>query len=333
MPNTSQVQPYGPLLEVLLELREQFLGLDEGDVATYIPELARAEPSDFAICLATVDGNVYVVGDSEREFTIQSISKPFAYGLALSDRGVDEVLAKVGVEPSGEAFNAISLEAGTGRPRNPMINAGAITTTSLISGSDNPERLSRLMDTLAAFAGRDLFVDETVFRSESETGHRNRAIGHLLRNAGILTENVDGVLETYFRQCSVRVTCRDLAVMGATLAASGQNPITGRVALSRENVERVLSVMSSCGMYDLAGSWIYRVGMPAKSGVSGGIMCVLPGQFGFGVYSPRLDVSGNSVRGVAVCEAISRRVRLHLLHPPGLERNWKSSIGGRTGSS
>lgn len=305
-----------PLEEALKELHRRFKCLTTGDVATYIPELGRANPDHFAICVATVDGHIYRVGDHRVPFTIQSISKPFTYGLALDDLGVDAVGAKVGVEPSGEAFNAISLEPVTGRPRNPMINAGAITTTSLIQGRDRDERLKRMIGMMEEFAGAQLSVDDSVFSSERETGHRNRAIGHLLRNAGILEGDVDPVVDLYFTQCSVLVTCQDLALMAATLANGGLNPMSGERPIKLENVERVLSVMSTCGMYDYAGSWTYRVGMPAKSGVAGGVIAVLPGQFGIGVYSPRLDEFGNSVRGVAVCEALSREFGLHLLRPP-----------------
>ena len=305
-----------PLSQALEDLYARFKDLTSGEVATYIPELGRANPDDFAIAIATVDGSVYSVGAANREFTIQSISKPFVFGLALDDAGLDAVSARVGVEPSGEAFNAISLEPGTGRPRNPMINAGAIATTALIDGATPEVAFARTLERLSQYAGRALHVDEDVFRSEHETGHRNRAIGHLLRNAGILNGEVDPVVNRYFRQCSVLVNCVDLARMAATLASGGVSPQSGLQVLHPAHVARVLSVMSTCGMYDFSGSWVYQVGMPAKSGVAGGIIAVLPGQFGIGVYSPRLDAFGNSVRGVAVCEALSRDFQLHLLRPP-----------------
>ncbi len=220
------------------------------------------------------------------------------------------------VEPTGDVFNAISLEEDSGRPRNPMINAGAIATAGLIAGKTQQIRFQRILQTFSALAGRELTMDEPVYRSESETGHRNRAIGHMLRNFDILTEPPDPVVDLYFKQCSISVTCRDLAVMAATLANRGLNPITGKQAMRGEYVESVLSVMGSCGMYDYAGEWIYRVGMPAKSGVSGGIIAVLPGQMGIGVFSPRLDEHGNSVRGIKVCDAISRHLDLHLFNTP-----------------
>jgi glutaminase len=289
----------------------------EGEVATYIPELAKADPDWFGICLVTTGGQVYEAGDSGIPFTIQSISKPFVYGLALEDNGLSEVLAKVGVEPTGDAFNSISLEPGTGRPLNPMINAGAIATAGLIPGSSPATRLRRILQGFSAFAGRELSLDESVYRSESETGHRNRAIGHMLRNFDILTDHPDPTVELYFQQCSVSVTCRDLGIMAATLANRGVNPVTGKQAVRGEYVANMLSVMSSCGMYDWAGEWIYKVGMPAKSGVAGGIIAVLPGQLGIGVFSPPLDSHGNSIRGIRVCEALSQRLDLHLFNRRG----------------
>jgi glutaminase len=296
-----------------------------GEVATYIPELGRANPDHFAVCLATVDGHLYHVGDYEIPFTIQSISKPFMFGLALEDHGLEQVLKKVKVEPSGEAFNSISLEPGTGKPLNPMINAGAIAIAAMVKGNDATERRERMLAMFGRFSGRPMTIDEPVFQSERETGHRNRAIAHLLRNADIIEEQVEESLDLYFEQCSVSVTCEDLAWLAATLANHGRNPRTGEVALQPDYVEHVLSVMVACGMYDYAGAWIFRVGMPAKSGVSGGIIAVLPGQFGIGVFSPALDHYGNSVRGIAVCEQLSKAFGLHLL-----KVNFSSGIVLRT---
>jgi len=305
-----------PILLLLERLHEQFSTVTTGQPASYIPELAKANPAHFGISIATADGAVYSVGDAAAPFTIQSISKPLVNGLALDDNGHELVDTKVGVEPSGEAFNAISLEPETGRPRNPMINAGAIAMSALVAGDSPGEQFTRTLAMLSRYAGRQLDVDEAVFRSEQETGHRNRAIGHLLRNAGIIEGDVDAVCDRYFRQCAVRVTCEDLAMIGATLANGGCNPRTGERAVRSHNVESILSVMSMCGMYDFAGAWVCRVGMPAKSGVGGGIIAVLPGQLGIGVFAPPLDSLGNSVRGVAVCEALSREFGLGVHRPP-----------------
>ncbi len=309
-PSCSPIQAY------LERLHRRFAGDHSGSVATYIPELAKADAAAFGIAIATVDGQVYEVGDARALFTMQSVSKPLVYGMALEDSGADRVSRAIGVEPSGDAFNSISLEPGTGRPRNPMINAGAIATAGLVCGADIGARLKRVLDALSTYAGRPLDVDEAVFESERSTGHRNRAIGHMLRNYDILSEDPEAALALYFKQCSVRVDCRDLALMAATLANGGLHPASGQRAVRAEFVGPMLSVMTTCGMYDYSGSWAYRVGLPAKSGVGGGILAVLPGQLGIGVYSPALDERGNSVRGVQVCEALSRELGLHFLQPP-----------------
>ncbi len=304
-----------PIGEYLAQLLRKHGPARDGAVATYIPELAKADPESFGICIATADGHVYEAGDSRQAFTIQSISKALVYGLALDDCGRKRVLEAVGVEPSGEAFNSISLAPGTGAPLNPMINAGAITAASLVAGHSPADRFERILAVMSMYAGRRLELDEAVYRSERDTGHRNRAIGHMLRNFDVLKEDPEIALDLYFRQCSVRVTCRDLAIMGATLANGGVNPLTREVAVRSEHVESILSVMLTCGMYDYAGEWVYRIGLPAKSGVSGGILAILPGQLGIGVFSPRLDPRGNSVRGVRVCEDLSRDMNLHFLSP------------------
>ncbi len=305
---------HSPVQEYLDSLYERFLPLREGNVADYIPELALADPDAFGIALVTVDGHVYQAGDTRQPFTIQSISKALVYGLALEDNGVEAIAAKIGVEPSGDAFNSISLEDGSGRPLNPMINAGAIATTGLVHGTDGLDKVKRILDCFGRYVGHELDVNESVYASERDTGHRNRAIAHMLRNFDILSGDPQSALDVYFKQCAINVSCRDLAVAAATLANRGVNPITGVVALKRDFVGKVLSVMSTCGMYDYAGSWIYEVGLPAKSGVGGGIMAVLPGQLGLGVFSPPLDARGNSVRGIRVCKEISRDFDLHIFN-------------------
>ena len=309
-----------PIDSYLDRLHQRWQGESGGAVADYIPPLALADPGWFGIAVATTEGHCYEVGETRREFTIQSISKPFTYGLALADRGFDAVDAKVGVEPSGDAFNSISLAPDSGRPLNPMINAGAITSTSLVAGADAAAREARILAAYGAFAGRPLAVDLDVYESERATGHRNRAIGHMLRNFGILEDDPELPLDLYFRQCSVSVTGRDLALMAATLANGGVNPASGERVLEREVVDRVLSVMTTCGMYDSAGEWVVDVGMPAKSGVAGGILAVLPGQLGIAVFSPPLDRHGNSVRGIEVCRQISDDLSLNLLHVARISR-------------
>lgn len=309
-----------PIQEYLEQLHARYASVMDGKVADYIPELSKADPSWFGICIATRDDHVYEVGDTRQSFTIQSISKALVYGLALEDRGEEHVLSRIGVEPSGEAFNAISLKEGTGAPFNPMINAGAIATCGQILKKDSGNRIDRVVEYLSGFTGRRLEINKQVYESESETGHRNRAIGWLLRNFGILDDTPDETLETYFQQCSVEVNCRDLALMGATLANQGIQPVTGKRAIAAEYVDNVLGVMATCGMYDWSGEWVYRVGLPAKSGVGGGILAVLPGQLGIGVFSPPLDSQGNSLRGIKVCMDLSRDLALHMLNPTATPR-------------
>jgi glutaminase len=292
-------------------LRESAADAAEGVLADYIPELARADPEQFGIVLESHEGDAYAVGDADAPFTIQSISKPFVYALALEELRLEAVDARVGTEPSGEPFNAISLEPGSGRPANPMVNAGAILTTALVPGG-----FERLAAGLCAFAGRALDVDERVFASERRTGDRNRAIAHLMRAAGSLQGDVETVLDTYFRQCSLLVTAGDVAMMAATLANAGRHPVSGARVVREDTAQHVLSMMAMCGMYDAAGAWMLRVGLPAKSGVSGGVLAVSPGQFGIGLFSPPLDGRGNSVRGVLACERLASRFGLHLLHDP-----------------
>ena len=301
-----------PIHAYLADLHARHAGNSSGEVADYIPELARADPDRFGICIATRDGIVYEVGDTQQPFTIQSASKPLTYGLALADGGEDAVLRRIGVEPSGDAFNAISLQPQTGAPLNPLINAGAIAACGLVRGESADERLGRILETFGRYAGRALDVDERVYASESATGHRNRAIGWMLRTFGILPNDPTATLETYFRQCAIRVTCRDLAIIGATLANGGVNPVTGERAVDAAYVDNVLSVMATCGMYDFSGEWLYRTGLPAKSGVGGGILAVQPGRLGIAVFSPRLDEHGNSVRGIAVCRELAADLGLHI---------------------
>jgi len=253
MKKNGESELVSPIHDFLAELHAKCAADDSGAVATYIPELAKADPDWFGICIVTANGSVYEIGDTRQEFTIQSISKPFVYGLALEDNGLDTTLDRVGVEPTGDAFNSISLDPGTGRPRNPMINAGAIATAGLIAGKTPLSRFKRILETFSTYAGRPLKVDHTVYLSESETGHRNRAIGHMLRNFDKLTGDPAPTTEIYFQQCSISVNCRDLGIMAATLANRGVNPLTGKQALRSEYVENVLSVMGTCGMYDYAG--------------------------------------------------------------------------------
>jgi len=312
---TGNDKPSGQkhLFQALERLHYKHRSCHEGEVATYIPELAKANASHFGVAVAEVDGEVHEVGETSTEFTIQSISKAFLFGLAVETHGRDAVLKRIGVEPSGEAFNSLELRSSR-KPFNPMINAGAITDTGMVTGKNAKEKMDKILALLSAAAGRELRVDEGVCRSEKDTGHRNRAIGYLLKNVDLIDGEVEEVLDLYFQQCSVLVNARDLAVMGATLANLGTNPVTGKEVLSFDSVRDVLSVMFTCGMYDFAGEWAFRVGIPAKSGVAGGILAVINRQLGIGSYSPRLDSMGNSVRGIRFCTDLAEEMGLHVFN-------------------
>ena len=300
-------------VQVLLDrLHAEYATHDSGEVATYIPELARADPDRFGVSLVTTEGRMFEAGHCDTPFTIQSISKPFTYGMALEEFGRDQVAKHVGVEPSGDAFNSIELQTGTNRPFNPMVNSGAITVTALLHHRHGPRTIDHIVGRFSALAGRQLSIDPEVYESERRTGHRNRAIAHLLLNFGMVPGEAESALDVYFRQCAITVTSRDLAVMAATLSNMGRNPLTGDTAFELATVKDVLSIMFTCGMYDYSGQWAYRVGMPAKSGVGGGVIAVVNRQLGIGTYSPRLDPYGNSWRGVEVCAELSSRLGLHV---------------------
>ena len=292
-------------------LHSRYKPLTDGDVASYIPELTKANPEDFGICIATAEGAVFETGDCDRAFTIQSISKPFTFGMAIEAYGAETVAKYVGVEPSGDVFNSIELMSGSNRPHNPMINAGAITVSALLHARYGDEAFDLILERFSTAAGRQLRIDPDVYESERRTGHRNRAIAHLLLNFGLVHDAAERALDVYFKQCSILVTCRDLAMMGATLANMGKHPITGAQAYDVPSVRSMLSIMFTCGMYDYSGEWAYRVGVPAKSGVAGGVIAVVNRQLGIATYSPRLDKHGNSARGIEVCVELASRFGLH----------------------
>ncbi|MCU0551488.1 MAG: glutaminase A [Leptolyngbya sp. Prado105] len=308
----TAAQTVHPIQDVLNQIYEKYRSLRLGVPATYIPELAKMNPEWFGICVVTVDGQQFSVGDAQQLFTIQSISKVFVHGLALEDHGREHVLSKVGVEPTGDSFNAIVLDEQSKRPYNPMVNAGAIATTSLIKGNGATDRLNRMLAMFERYIGHESHIDMSTFMSERTTGFRNRAMAYLMRNFGMIDDRIDESLDLYFQQCSLMVNCADLATMAATLSNHGKNPLTGVQAVPSRHVRDMLSVMFMCGMYNYSGEWAYKVGLPAKSGVSGGLIVVVPGRLGIGIFSPPLDERGNSVRGVKVCEELSERFGLHL---------------------
>jgi glutaminase len=307
-----------------VELHERFGPLRDGEPASYIPELARVDPDRFAIAAMTVQGERIGVGDVDHEFTIQSISKLLMYGLVLELHGRDRVLERVGVAPTGEAFNAIELDDQTNRAPNPMVNAGAIAITDLVPGDGVDERVEQVRSMYERYLGRRPTIDHEVWASERETGNRNRAIAYLMLSRGIVDDRVEETLDLYFAQCSVLVTAADLAMIGATIANHGVHPVTGEQVVPREVTRDMLTVALTCGMYDYAGEWAFSVGIPAKSGVGGGILGMLPGVGGIATFSPRLDEIGNSVRGLRVFEELSQRFDLHLFDP---DRPWIRSTG------
>lgn len=303
--HASQIQ------DIIDSIYEKYKNVDDGEVATYIPELGKANPADFAICVATADGRIFRVGDYDKEYTIQSMCKPLAFLMALEQYGVDETMRHVGVEPSGDAFNSIELDAKTTLPFNPMVNAGAIAVASLIKKSPVEDGIQAFVDRIGAAAGRHLRIDYEVMRSEAETGNRNRAIAYLMRSFEVIDDRLHESLQQYFAQCSLLVTCQDMAMIGATVANMGKNPVTGKQVFDFRYLKYVLSVMFTCGLYDWAGGWAYQVGLPAKSGVSGGIFGVVNRQAGISVYSPKLDAQGNSVRGILACKELASHLGLH----------------------
>ncbi|STC69320.1 glutaminase [Corynebacterium pilosum] len=314
-----------PIPDYLADILDYVHDKDGGAVADYIPELKDADPDKLALAVCTANGRLYSVGDDEVEFSIQSISKPFVYALALDQAGEDAVSQVVGVEPSGEAFNELSLEEESKRPDNAMINAGAIAINQLINGTDSSidSRADRILQLFSDLAGRKLRIDEELTDSELAGADRNLSIAYMLRNYGIVKDSAEDVIRSYTRQCSVMVTTRDLAVMAATLANGGVQPVTGERIFSSRAARHALAVMSSAGMYDAAGRWMYTVGIPAKSGVAGGLIGTMPGQMGIATFSPRLDEQGNSVRGVQAFEQMSEQMDLHLMGaanyaPPGI---------------
>jgi len=294
-----------------------------GTVADYIPALAAADPDLFAVCVADVDGGVHGTGDVATPFSIQSISKAFVYALVCEAFGHRGVRDRIGVNNTGLPFSSVvALELNDGHPMNPMVNAGALATTALVPGAGHEEQWLAVRDGLSRFAGRPLELDDDVYLSESRTNQRNHAIARLLESYGRLAGDPDEVVDVYTRQCSLRVTARDLAVMGATLADGGVNPLTDEQVVSPQVCRDTLAVLATSGLYERSGEWLFEIGLPGKSGVAGGIVTVAPGKGGIGVYSPRLDAAGNSVRGQRATAYLSRVLGLNLFasdaHPhPG----------------
>jgi len=305
----------------LEELVERQARVGTADVVGYFPPENVAQRDVFALAGTHVDGTQWTVGDHAHRFPLQSISKVFTYALALEDNGREATLTRVGVEPSGDPFNALTFDDANRRPHNPMVNAGALVAADLVAGSGPEEKIERLMERMRLHTGNhDLAVDADLLDAQLADADRNLGISYLMRSMGMLTGDVEDTLRVYLAACSVMVTATELSVAGATLAHGGVNPRTGERAMPRTHVRDVVGVMFTCGMYDAAGEWAYDVGIPAKSGVSGGILGTIPNHLGLAVFSPGLDVHGNSVRGVAVCRELSDRFGLHVFADPAESR-------------
>lgn len=301
------------LLDTLVDKNRKY-GSD-GKLASYIPALSEANPDDLGICVADLNGKEYYSGECDKKFTIQSISKVVTLILALRDNGRRNVFKKVNVEPTGMGFNSIvNLEVrDTGRPYNPMINAGAIVTTSLIDGKDVNEKFQKILDFIRLVTNNEsISVNERVYLSEKETGNRNRALAYFMKSSGILDGDVEEILDLYFKQCSIEVSARDLARFGSVLANDGVIPWKNERVMSREVCRIVKTIMVTCGMYDASGEFAVHVGIPAKSGVGGGILATVPRKYGIGIYGPSLDEKGNSISGLHVIKDLSEELDLSI---------------------
>jgi glutaminase len=300
-----------PLLdEIAVEARKS---IGRGKVADYIPALARISPGKFGMAICGVDGTEFVTGDADEAFSIQSLSKVFTLILALQTIGSAPLWKRVGREPSGTAFNSlVQLESERGLPRNPFINAGAIVVTDAITAHSVSPTL-QLLGLVRRFAGTDaIYIDEEVARSEAEHGHRNAAIAHLLKSQGNLKARVEDVLAAYYRQCAIAMSCRDMARAFLPLANGGVQPKTGEKLMVPLRAKRINSLMLTCGLYDGVGNFAFRVGIPAKSGVGGGIAAVIPGKYAICVWSPELDELGNSLAGTRALELFARKTKLSI---------------------
>ena len=291
---------------VLKAAYEKYKDLDEGANADYIPALAKVDPDVFGIVLVTVDGDVYSVGDIKTEVSIQSISKVFTMARVMEESGTDAIFDNMGVDATGQVFNSIvAIEQYKGQQMNAMVNPGAITATSMIKGADEKEVWNTILGTYNDFAGRKLSVMADIYKSEAETNQRNQALAMLMYAYGRIADKPLEATDIYTRQCSVGVNAKDLATMAATLANGGKNPVTGKKVVSSAHIAEVLAVMATAGLYDDSGQWLYKTGLPAKSGVGGGILAVSPGKFGIAAISPPLDAAGNSVRAQKAIADIS----------------------------
>lgn len=289
--------------------------IEQGSVASYIPELAKADKNEFGVCVISNDNRIHYAGDHDKPFTMQSIVKPIILLMALMDNGIQQVRDLVGVEATGKPFDAFNYsdQALNGEHINPMVNTGAIALCTLIKGHTYGEKFSRLLELTRKISGNPgLEVDEQVYLSEKATGSKNRALAYMLKAYGLITDEVEDVLDCYFRACSIKVTSMDLAKIAFAFANGGLAHETGQRLFEREYARYVNAVLMTCGMYDGSGEFALNVGVPAKSGVGGGIMAVVPNRMGIGIYSPALDKKGNSVAGIKALEMLSKHLELSI---------------------
>ena len=311
--STGELPVESIVTALLTEVHEQFRANDEGKVADYIPVLAQADPSLFGLSIFGVRGRSFSIGDADELFSIQSISKPFLFALICEHFGHEEAHRLLGVNATGLGFDSVmAIELHGGRAVNPMVNAGAMATTSLVPGASIDDCWNFIREGLSRFAGRELEIDPVVYASETSSNLRNRGIAQLLDSYGQLHADPEETTDLYTRQCSLLVSAADLALMGATLADGGVNPKTGEQVIAAHHCKHVLAAMATAGLYEHSGDWLFEVGLPGKSGVSGGIVTISPGKGGFGVFSPPLDEAGNSVRGQLATRYVSEKLGLNV---------------------
>lgn len=310
---TSFAQTAPDYARLIEQAHQKFKSNNDGKVADYIPALATYSPNNFAITIATVNGKIYQVGDVNKPFPMESLSKVFTMALAMEQHGPKVVLDKLGANATGMPFNSgLAVELTKGAPENPLVNAGAMSTVSLIEAKDKTDRWNKILDNLNVWADATLTVNEPVFKSEMETNQHNQALAKLMESYNSFYGNTDDAVEIYTRQCSVDITVEQLAKMGAVLANKGKSPFNGKQLLNEKYVPQVLAEMAIAGLYDGSGKWLYTVGIPAKSGVGGGMVAVVPGEYAIAVYSPPLDEAGNSVRAQQTIEYVAEATQANV---------------------
>ena len=311
--STGHLPPPDMVRSVAAEAHERFKQNTDGRNSDVYPALARVPSDLFGICIVAVNGNVHAFGDAEHEFSIMSVSKPFVFALVCQVLGAEETRDRLGVNSTGLPFNSLAaIERSPDGRSNPMVNPGAIATTSLVPGATLDEKWRFIHDGLSAFAGRTLAVNDEVYASASETNFRNQSIARLLQSYNRIYLDPAEATDLYTKQCSLNVSARDLAVMGATLADGGVNPITSKRVVDAASCRYALAVMATAGLYETSGDWLFDIGLPGKSGIGGGIVTVSPGKGGLGTFAPPLDSAGNSVKGQLVAKFLADSIGLNL---------------------